>query len=129
MAGSDRNTWPCRGCGKPFLQRGERDRHEATCPQVIEEAEADADSETADMDDQDQRLQQAPDPEPEAATLPEPSTAPDSRPVKAVDFGSGTCGCCGSDVGSTTRQGLCYGCDLAGCSTDTSGCEHHRGVP
>lgn len=126
----ERNTWPCRGCGKPHLEEVARNIHEANCPQLDEppEPEEPEEAEPDSMEDQDQwntQPQEAePDVEPSVQADPKPPEPPEPRVEPEEPAG---CRCCGADVGNTTRKGLCFGCDLAGCSPEGTRCKHRTG--
>lgn len=121
-----KNTFHCRGCGKPFLESAARKNHENHCGLVdAEQADDRTEPNTTQMEDQDQQRQAAPDARPETASTVQPDVEP--QPPERLDAESGdVCQCCGADVGNTTRSGLCYGCELAGCSPDSNGCSHRR---
>jgi len=143
----DQNTYPCRGCGKPYLEASARNIHESGCHLVNdddlddrtsddsteEEPEEASDDHTEEhteeasqetVKDQDQQFETPPEPDPEpdpgASHLGEAPEEPDPKPTVSEP---GTCQCCGSDVGNITRKGMCWGCDLAGCGKDSQ-CKH-----
>jgi len=126
------NTFPCRGCGKPYLEASARNIHESSCPladdpEDQQEPEADADAgEAEDPPAREPEVQESPaapvDPHPEPPG--EPTEEPDPQPHIAAES---ACGCCGADPGSLSRNGMCYGCELAGCDPDSLGCDHLPG--
>lgn len=129
----ERNTYPCRGCGKPHLEKAARNRHEGSCPQVDQDLDQEPeDQEPEPVEDQDHYQETPPDPEPEITDIPDiepreqvdPVPEPQGEPLEDRDAG---CQCCGAEV-NTTRKGFCYGCDLAGCSIEARTCKHRSGV-
>lgn len=116
------NTWPCRGCGKPFIEENARKQHEYRCPPATPEEYDTTDTEEAESEDQDTHREPAPNPQPEPAT---PPPVPEDPP-EPEGFQQDPCRCCSADV-DTNRQGLCHGCGLAGCEPDSDGCQHRGG--
>ena len=122
---TERNTFPCRGCGKPFLEDGPRKAHESSCPQAPDpedRQEAEPDAEPA------REPEVQPTPEAPADPRPEPQGKPTEEPHQQphIEEDAG-CSCCGADPGSLSINGMCYGCELAGCDPDSLGCDHLPG--